>query len=74
MESVLGYLLANMESEELGHSWRCILASLKVGSACNGLLEGVYGRTRLADCAGSDSSPSVADMATSTGFVIQAEL
>ena len=70
----MSYLLANMESEEHGHAWRCILASLKVSLACSGLFKGAYGSTRSADCVGFDSSPIAVDMVASTGFVIQAEL
>ena len=34
MESVLGYLLANMVSEEYDYSWRCFPTSFKFGQAC----------------------------------------
>ena len=44
-------LMADMASEEHGHSWWCIPASFKIGPACSGLSEGVYERTRVPESA-----------------------
>ncbi|XP_030939670.1 uncharacterized protein LOC115964513 [Quercus lobata] len=72
MGSVLGHLLANMESAQYNHARGCILASFKIISASIGVFERVHRGTRPVACF-SSNSVYAAIAASGYGAVIRNE-
>ena len=71
MGSVLGHLLANMDSAQYSHARGCVPASFKVISASIGVFERVYRSTRLVEWISSNSVSTATDMAAFAGKFVQ---